>query len=147
MSVKRGLAGRLALDSSALIELLLASERGRALKSLMVKGTVLPYVTRLSLAETAYVLCRKIGWKLAWRKVEALCESRYVVVSEDEEVYKEAARYKCWRALALADCFTLALAKCVGAPALFSTREGELEAEMERKPLDVEVVFMDEVLG
>jgi hypothetical protein len=55
-----------------------------------------------------------------------------------------AGAYKCERAISLADCYVLGLAKLEQADALFARRERELEKEIEKKSLDVQVHFLED---
>lgn len=45
--------------------------------------------------------------------------------------------------ISLPDCFTLSLGKKRKTPALFSRRERELEEEIERKPVRVDIQFLE----
>ncbi len=49
------------------------------------------------------------------------------------------------KALSLADCFTIALAKKMDLLALFSRRDNEIVNEIKREPLDVEIRFLENV--
>ena len=60
-----------------------------------------------------------------------------------QKLYANAAEIKCERALALGDCYTIANAKVTGSIALFAFQEEELKSEMERKPFDVEILFIE----
>ena len=42
-------------------------------------------------------------------------------------------------------CFAIALAKEIGAPVLFSAKEGELIAEMSKEPFDVDILFLEDL--
>ena len=54
------------------------------------------------------------------------------------------ADFECERAISLPDCFTLSLGKNRSLEALFAARERELAEEMERRPFDVEIRFLEE---
>jgi hypothetical protein len=68
------------------------------------------------------------------------------VISSDE-LDTTAGAYKCERAISLADCYVLGLAKVEGAAALFARRERELEKEIEEKALDVQVHFLEDYIS
>ena len=51
---------------------------------------------------------------------------------------------KCERALSLADCFCLALARKLECNAIFAKREAELVKETRKKPFDTEVLFLED---
>lgn len=144
--MKRELKGALAFDASVLIEMVFFSKRGRKLVDLLIKDIVYAYTTEIALTELKYVLCRRIGREEAQDRVHKLIQSGYVSVVGTSELWEIAAEYKCERAISLADCFTLALAKKLKMPALFAKRERELIEEMERKPFDVKVIFLEDIL-
>lgn len=141
------LRGKVVFDAGVIIELLLSTGRGRVVRKAIQDGEVIPYVTHVTLAEALYVLCRHIGWRLAYEKVRSLVESGYFIVEDVSSIVEFSAKYKCERRVSLADCFTLGLAKYVSAPALFTTRERELVEEIEREPFDVNIVFLEDLLN
>jgi len=77
----------------------------------------------LSVVEMTYALCRRAGPAVALRKRDLLLRSGIVEVVPISELADEAALVKCERAISLADCFTIALARVYGCPALFAKRE------------------------
>lgn len=52
--------------------------------------------------------------------------------------------FKCERAVSPADYSCIATAKLAGAKAVFARKEKELTREIERKPFDVEMLFLEE---
>jgi len=139
--------GKLVLDTSVIVELLLSTIRGNVIKRMIQDGEIIPYVTHITLAEALYVLCRHIGWRTASEKVTSLVRSGYFIVEDVGRIFELSAKYKCERKVSLADCFTLGLAKYVSAPALFAVREKELADENEKRPFDVQILFLEDLLN
>ncbi len=79
--------------------------------------------------------------------VSTLQKTGYITVLSSRELDAEAGKYKCERNLSLADCYVLALAKLLDATAVFARRERELAKELLRRPLDVEVLFLEDLAG
>jgi hypothetical protein len=71
-------------------------------------------------------------------------KAQYASVTASDELDAAAGTYKCERAISLADCYVLGLAKLEQATALFARKERELEKEIKRKPLDVQVHFLED---
>ena len=140
--MKKGLSGRLALDTSALIELIFASAGGLRLKEALKGGLVEGYTTEISIAELRYVLCRRLGLAESNERTDKLLASGYISIEDTLPIIKDASRYKCERAISLADCFCLALAHKTACCALFAKREKDLITEMQKKPFDVEILFL-----
>lgn len=138
--------GRMVFDAGVVIELLLSASKAEMIKKAIRDGEILPYVTHITFAEVLYILCRRIGWRLADEKVMGLIESGYFIIEEVGRIFEISARYKCERRISLADCFTLSLAKYVSAPALFAVREKELVDENEKNPFDVSIIFLEDFL-
>jgi hypothetical protein len=65
----------------------------------------------VNIAETEYVLCRKVGHSSARMRVDALIGSGYLAIEDDVSIQRAASEVKCSRALSLADCYTLAVAE------------------------------------
>jgi len=90
-----------------------------------------------------YVLCRRLGEAAAI--VKDLVESDVVHVVSPPGVHVEAARCKCRNSIALADCYSISLARRLGIKAVFN-RERELEEAMGRDPqLARLIVFLDQL--
>lgn len=142
--MRRGLSGRLALDTSALVELVFSTPIGVKLKDALKDGLVEACTAELSIAELRYVLCRRLGSAEASGRVDKLLASGFIVVEETSQLILEASRYKCERAVSLADCFCLALARKFSCSAVFARREIDLVTEMQRRPFDSEVLFLED---
>ncbi len=99
----------------------------------------------MALSETEYVLCRQIGGAKAREKIESLVESRSIEIIEDSALLHDATKIKCSRAIALGDCYTLALAERLNGTALFARQEKDLEKETKRKPFPVKIAFLQPV--
>jgi len=140
------LSGWLALDTSVIIEMLLSSDPGKAVEEALIADSAEGHSSELNLAEAEYILCRKLGLKAAESKLDNLRNSNYVLIVDTEQASRIAAEIKCSRTLALADCYTLATAKLTGSKALFAFRETELEREMKRRPYDVELIFLEDLM-
>jgi predicted nucleic acid-binding protein len=141
--MKQGLKGRLAVDTSALIELIYCDVLGLRLKTALESEAAEAWTTELAVAELKYVLCRKLGWHESSERVNKLLASGYLKIEDTESLTDAAAQIKCKRAISLPDCFTLALAQKIAGSALFARREQDLEAEMQKKPFEIKIIFLD----
>ena len=135
------LKGTLAFDTSVLIELVFSTSRGNKIKHLLEANQIDAHVTDLSICELAYILCRKIGWTEGKVRVENLKGSNYLAITPIGDLIPSASKYKCRRAISLADCFCLSLSKKLDCPALF-VRERELEKEMAKNEFDVKIILI-----
>jgi predicted nucleic acid-binding protein len=126
-----------------LIELLSSTGLSKPLRDAIEGDTVNPYTTFQSLIEAEYVLCREKGWEKAREKIDELTESRAVELVEASELVHETARIKCVRAIALTDCYTIALAEKLNGTAVFAHLEDDLSREMKRKPFSTKLVFLE----
>ena len=142
--MKRDLNGKLAIDTSALIELIYCEVLGQKLKKALESDMVEAWTTELAIAELKYVLCRKLGWQESNERVNKLLASGYVKTEDTLTLINEASKTKCKRAISLPDCFTLALAQKIGGNALFARKEQDLTNEMKRKPFEVNILFLDD---
>jgi hypothetical protein len=142
--MKSDLRGSYGIDAGALLELVYGTDSGIAMKEALISERMYAMTHTLALTELWYILCRRLGWEEAQGRVKALQHSGYIEVVNTEALMMEAAHYKCERAIALPDCFTLSLGKERKIPALFSRRERELEEEIERKPFKVDICFLEE---
>jgi hypothetical protein len=68
-------------------------------------------------------------------------------VIASDELDMAAGTIKCERAISLADCYVLGLAKLEGVTALFAKREKELEKEIEERAFDIPVQFLEDYIG
>jgi len=142
--MKGDLRGRLALDTSALIELIFSTKSGLKLKEAMKDLSVEASTTELHVAELRYILCRRLGLVSSKERVDKLLASGYVTVEETSPLILDASEYKCKRAISLADCFCLALAKKSFGGAVFARRESDLSREMTKEQFDVEIIFLED---
>jgi len=142
--MKSGLSGRLAVDASVLVELASGMPLGVLFKDLLKSGVVEAFVSEVAVAELRYVVCRKHGWAVSRKRVDDLLKSGYFHVEDSSFLIEDAARLKCERALSLADCFCLALARRFAFRALFAKRESDLVKEIRKKPFDVEMLFLED---
>jgi predicted nucleic acid-binding protein len=138
------LKGKLAIDASALIELIYCEALGQKLKKALEDDQIEAWTTELALTELRYILCRKLGWSESSKRVENLQASGYFKVEDTLKLMNEAAKLKCCRAVSLPDCFTIALAQEIGGVALFGRKEQDLTIEMGRKPFEINVLFLDD---
>jgi predicted nucleic acid-binding protein len=139
------LKGKVAVDTGALIELVYCDESGQKLKDLLKNDVIEAYTTELAITELRYILCRKLWWTESSERVNKLIASGYFKVEDTLPLINETAKTKCQRAIALPDCFILALAHKIGGSALFDSKEKELADEMRKKPFDVNLVFLEEI--
>lgn len=102
------------------------------------------YCSRTTISETFYILCRREGEKYARTSIESVLMSGYLSVVSSDELDLVAGHYKCLRALSLADCYVLAVAKLEQIPAVFAKREDDLKKELEKDPFDVRLLFLED---
>ena len=136
--------GKLAVDTSALIELIYCEALGQKLRQALENDLVEAWTTELALTELRYILCRKLGWPESSERVNKLLASGYFKVEDTLKLMNKAAELKCCRAVSLPDCFTIALAQEISGTALFARKEQDLTTEMQRKPFDINVLFLDD---
>jgi len=98
----------------------------------------------LAISEIFYVLCRLRGATFAENKMNDMLRSQVLRIYNTTELAIETGKIKCERAISLADCSCIATAKLADAKAVFARKEEELTTEMERKPFDVEIIFLEE---
>ncbi len=137
------LEGHVALDSGALIEMLEATAKGAKLLDAVRRTSVIPHTSLVNIAETEYVLCRKVGHASAAKRIDALIGSRYISIEDDIAIHRAASEIKCSRALSLADCYTLAVAEATSSTPVFANEERELTKEMQKKPFARQPVFLE----
>jgi predicted nucleic acid-binding protein len=142
--MNQGLKGKLALDTSALIELLYAEAAGLKLKKALEDDFIEAWTTELAIAELKYVLCRKIGWSQSNERVGKLLSSGYIKLESTSPLIDAASKIKCQRAISLPDCFTLALAQKISGNALFARKEEDLTKEMQRKEFEATILFLED---
>lgn len=142
----RGLRGNIALDSSALIEYLMGTKAGETIKEYF--ETLKPEETAncsiLAISEIFYILCRLKGVAFAEEKIDDMIKSQVLRIYNTTELAIETGKIKCERAVSIADCSCIATGKLSNAKAVFARKEKELIKEIERKPFDVEIIFLKE---
>jgi predicted nucleic acid-binding protein len=135
---------RVACDAGVLIELLLTGEKTRLFTEI-ISGNVEPCTSELAITETQYIICRSFGVAVAEGKIKDLLASNVYDITCISLLRSPASKIKCQRSIALADCFTIALASSRGIPALFATRESELDRELKKSSFPAVIYFLDEV--
>lgn len=123
--------GDIAVDTSVLVEALLATEHGRRFIDMVLAEEIAPYTTALNVTEALYILCRLLGPGEAERRVGMLLDSGYLMVVDPRRVGRSAAMCKCRFPVSMVDCHTLALARDYGMPALFYRVEREFRGILE----------------
>jgi predicted nucleic acid-binding protein len=68
----KDLKGKLAIDKSALIELIYCDNLRKKLKKAFDTDMIEAYTTELAITELRYVLCRKLGWQQSKERVNKL---------------------------------------------------------------------------
>lgn len=132
------------IDSSCLIAIQADEKLGNKLTNFLKKEWN-AYVTEIAILETFYVLCRKSNWKDAKTKTQALRESNIIQIEPINKYLEYAAKLKCERPIAIADCLTISLAKSIQGQAIFYHQEQELKKTLESKPMDVEIIFFKDL--
>lgn len=142
--MKQDLKGRLAVDASALIELVYCDIPGQKFKAALESDVVEAWTTEFAVAELKYTLCRKLGWRESNERVSKLLASGYIKTEDTLALINEAVNTKCKRAISLPDCFTLSLAQKISGSALFARKEQDLANEIRRKPFEVNILFLED---
>lgn len=144
--MRRELEGDMVFDAGPILELIYSTSGGIRIREALKSEKLRCNISEVTLAEVSYILCRKLGIDESRARIRNLLESGYLSLQEISKIVEIAAEYKCKRALSLGDCFVIALAKMMNIPALFSKREDELVTEMSREALDVEVLFLEDLI-
>jgi len=140
MKMKKSLVS---IDSSCLIAIQADEPLNKKFQNLL-KTKWKGYCTEMAILETFYILCRKFTWKIAKTKIDALKASNIIRIEPINSLLKKAAQLKCQRAIAIADCLTIALAESIKGKAIFYHKEKELENTMENESFNIEIIFFDE---
>ena len=98
----------------------------------------------LAVSEIFYILCRLRGVTFAEDKINNMLKSQVLKIYNTTELAIETGEIRCERAISLADCSCIATAKLADAGAIFARKEEELVKETERKPFDIEIIFLEE---
>lgn len=142
----QSLQGKVSIDSSVPIAYFLGERTGELAKAQIFQPGKVVSFTRFGLSEVFYTLCRKKGIDFAKESINTFIQTNYCTFEESNELAIEAASYKCERAISLADCYVIALAKHAGSTAVFARQEKELIYEISRKKFDVPIVFLEDLL-
>lgn len=142
--MKRELSGVLALDASALIELVFATRGGLKLQEALLEEVLDAHTTEIAITELRCILCRRLGARQGKERVEKLLASQCIMVEDVSELVETAADYKCRRAISLPDCFSISLAKKIASPVIFAKGEEDLAREIREHPFDVEILFLQD---
>lgn len=124
---RKYLEGDIVLDTSVLIEIALASDKGLELVKLIIDEAFTPYTTSLNVIEALYVMCRLFGIEDAEKRIDLIVKSGYFNIVSSDRVGRTAAQCKCLFPLSIVDCHTLALAKEYNIPVLFYRVEKEFK--------------------
>jgi predicted nucleic acid-binding protein len=147
LSASLKLPNKLSIDSGVILSYFLGEELGKLVKSNLLppRGKTI-YCNRLCVSELFYVLCRRRGEAFAHESVGAFLGTGYASMVSSDELDMEAGAHKCRRTLSLADCYVLALAKIRGGAALFARREEDVREEIRKRPFDIEVIFLEDLV-
>jgi len=135
-------SGFLALDGGVLIGLSLGEKDFTSLEESLLSEETIGLTHELAITELLYILCRKTSMEIALEKLNYLKLSGYIEIINISELIEMASELKCKRALALADCFTIALAKKYSGKAVFAKLENEIKKEITKEPFDIDIVFI-----
>ncbi|MGQ9719287.1 MAG: PIN domain-containing protein [Nitrososphaerales archaeon] len=138
------LQGNLTLDTSAIIEYLVGSHRGEAVRDYFanLKFDERAHCSLYTISEIFYVMCRLKGKDFAHEKIDHLLLSNMVSIHSSIELAMKTGELKCERAVSLADCSSIATAIVTNTRVVFA-KEEELKREMARKPFEVEIIFLE----
>jgi len=140
----RALQGNLTLDTSVLIEYLIGSDLGKAIRDYLfsLKPNEKAYCSLYTISEVFYIMCRLKGSGFAHEKMGRLLLSNMISVHASTELALKTGELKCERAISLADCSSIATAILTNTKAVF-VEEEELRKEIARKPFETEIVFLE----
>jgi predicted nucleic acid-binding protein len=142
--MRKELTGSMAFDTSTLLELVFSTPLGLMLKEKLLAESIVAHTSEFNIFELKYVLCRRLCREEAEKRVRALTSSGYILLHKMSRLMETAALFKCRYGIAAGDCFTLAVAKRIEGPALFARKEKEIMAELKRRNLDVEILFLED---
>ncbi len=128
------------VDTGVWVEYFSETELGRKFKEKIVEDEISIYISEAAVSEIYYVFCRQKGYREAKKNIDSILEGAEVI--EGRDIQFISGKYKCERAISLSDCFTLAVSKILGMPALFKEEE-EIRKEINRKTFDVEIFFLE----
>jgi len=130
------------VDTGVWIEYFLETTLGKKFKEKIVEGRISIYISETVVSEIFYVLCRQKGYQEAKKKLDMVLDGAEVI--EGREIQMLAGKYKCERSISLSDCFTMAVSKNMGYPALFKEEE-EISKEIKKKAFDIELFFLEDI--
>ncbi|MHA1376971.1 MAG: hypothetical protein ACTSRG_01190 [Candidatus Helarchaeota archaeon] len=137
---------KVVFDGGAVIELLLSGDDSDLYQNI-VDEKIIPLTTGLAIIESEYILCRKIGRTPAFEKVDSLLDSNYFNVIPLDNFLRDISIIKCFNPIALPDCATIALAVINQVPALFAKKESELVKQLDKKPFEIDIYFLEDLLS
>jgi predicted nucleic acid-binding protein len=147
LSGSRILPARLSIDSGVILAYFLGEKLGELVKSQIIgieNRTI--FCNRICLSELYYILCRQRGEAFARETTSKFLKAQYASIVASDELDMAAGALKCERAISLADCYVLGLAKLEDSAALFGRREKELEREIKKKTFEVTVHFLEDYM-
>ena len=147
MKGKLGESEALSIDSGVVLAYLLGEDLGELVRDEILSEGRMVHFSRTAASELFYILCRRRGERFARETLEAVLRSGRVSVAASDDIDVEAGAYKCARSISLADCYVLAVAKVMNATAVFARREADMGKEADRKPFDVDVLFLENMTG
>jgi len=136
---------KVVFDGGAVIELLLSGDDSDIYQNI-VDEKITPLATSLAIIEAEYILCRKIGKESAFEKIDNLLDSNFFDVIPINDFQRDISILKCFNPIALPDCATIALAVKNQIPALFAKKESELLKQLDKKPFDINIYFLEDFI-
>jgi len=130
------------VDTGVWIEYFIETTLGQKFKEKIVESRISIYISETVVSEIFYVLCRQKGYQEAKKKIDMVLDGAEVI--EGREIQMIAGKFKCERAISLSDCFTIAVSKSMGYPALFKEEE-EIRKELQKKAFDVELFLLEDI--
>ena len=131
------------LDAGVLLALALGGPASTELAELIQRGDGTFACTEIGLCEFLYILCRRVSWRKAKRKIDLLLRSSAVRIIPMSAIWVESARIKCKVPIPLPDCHTIAAARLSKEVALFARRERETADAMNSGKLRDKVLFLE----
>jgi len=130
------------VDTGVWIEYFSETKLGQKFKEKIVEDRISIYISETAVSEIFYVLCRQNGYQEAEKNINRVLDGAEVIEGRGIQMF--AGKYKCERAISLSDCFTIAVSKSMGFPALFKEEE-EISKEIKKKAFDVEIFFLEDI--
>lgn len=92
------------------------------------------------------MLCRLKSPEYALEKINLILRSGVMEVNNTLEMALGAGRLKCERAISIGDCSSIATAMVSGSQVVFAQREKEIVDEMNKKPFNINILFLVDLL-